>query len=342
MKKIGKNTYEVKIGNTVKATTSSVAFLWKNWHYFYQLFPEKISANLVAEHTWSAKGFSTVGKFYLLYNDVRLNNGKFDYFSLIKYRFFKSFESKITLEYTRINSETLSYYLTTQVKLPSLLSPFVRLLHGTADAAAVYINVIGADGAVMITNNPNILKEKCGDAAYDLYMEFLNEETRILNGETKNFKHFTESELNLKEVSSDPLIYLFNDEIKYFETKNKDLYNDLKKSLSIYSIAPENGLANNRKIFEIIVKDILKKESVRLNSDGTLYSLCNQLEAHWEKTGKKEYYQNISTLMGTVRKFGNTSIHSNTSFYAESFKVSFQALLPICKWYQEIYNTKTT
>lgn len=362
MKKIGKNTYEIDVGNSCKATPSSVAFLWKNWQYFYKLFPERISCELVGENIWAAKGYNIESKFYLLYCDVRVNNGKFEFFSLFKYRLLKRFETKVTIEYSRYNSEKIFYFTKTQVKLPSIFSPFMYFFHSTINSGLAYLNVIGAEGAEMITSNPEILKEKCGEDAYNLYMEFLDEEKRILNGETKNFKHFSESEIDLKEVSNDPLIYLYNDEINYFKGKNQDMYNDLKSSLETYITSAKLALVNNRIVFEKIIKSIIKDEKIipidifnkngKLifsSTDTRLVALCEQVISHWKKTSltltreKKDKRESIIELIDTVRDMGNKGAHSEgTSFFSESFKVSFQALLPICKWYVETYNIKTT
>ncbi len=344
MKKIGKNTYEVKIGNTIKASTSSVAFLWKNWHYFYELFPEKISAELIADNEWIAKGFNTFGRFHLYYCEIKYNTGRFEFFaSIIKYRFFKSFQAKITLEYSRVDANKISYYLTTQVKLPSLFSPFVRLLHGTADAAAVYINVIGADAAELISKSPTELENKCGKNAFEIFQAFTAEEQNIINGKTGEFNYFSNVKWEPDPGNNeDPLIRFFGEEVKEFATKNKAIYNDLQKSLELYMLNPESALSKNRKISEVIINDIIDKERVRIDPL-IKKSRSQQLFDYWEKVGAKENNQIIIHFMDTVRTIGNTATHSpNTIFFPESFKVSFQALLPICKWYEETYNKKTT
>lgn len=330
-------SFEIKTGLTVKASPAAVAFLWSNWDVCDQLNNRALSIRRLGRDSWSGKGWGGSAEWHLLKAHFTVDQGCFEFLAFG--RFLGSpFRGQVTAEYRRLDTDMLSYVGGGEIAFTSRCAPLARLVEICGPRGANYANRTGARLAELITEEPALLKECAGDAAWRIYQDFREEYIAITKGISTPLRHFTKQSAGPAMREKDSDVEVLRHKLSDLEEKIRRLNQeiDLKEyylSLAVFSADPSMALVKNRAIVERIAGIVYVGELKQHIADRRLEELIAAVSK------QSAIPENVVAAMRTVQLLGNPPAHApkvgrvRSTFNAWDFSLSFIATLRITEWF---------
>jgi len=335
---------QIDIGNTVRASSAAVAFLWTNWEHLYALNPGHIVTRRMTENSWRSKGFHGSGDFYLVRSYFEPMRGSFEYYSFLSFMG-ASFRITTELTYRRLDREMISFFGRSKGLYPHALRPIHWLLHNLAARAAQYVVRVGGQTATRITDKPSILETDIGEECYKKFLAFSGEEHDIESGRGRKYVYF---------ARPDPTSEVSPNKTRMADLENRVAaleqhtlvpnglirFGEYHTAISLFQTDPGMALVKNRTLVEAIAKHVFEDEIGQISDARMLGELIDLIAKRCKRVPGS-----ILALMRTVSLLGNVGGHvapgrdgANAVTEVE-FAVSFMATLRITEWYLGEFGT---
>ena len=175
-------------GDFVASNTSSIAFLWRNWHYYFRLANKYVACEATSDLSWEFSGLGGVGEWYLTQYDCGTNSGILHFYNYVRFLGVLGRAQSIFV-YDRLADGRVWYAAGGGGPVPSGLVIAIPVIKLIINFAARSIGKTGGQVAENVTRNPGLLDAKCGFEARSLYEVYVAEENARADA-TKMLTHF--------------------------------------------------------------------------------------------------------------------------------------------------------
>jgi hypothetical protein len=183
-------------GGSTKGSVPAVLFLWQNWHNYFTIADQYFNVDETGEFSWrgASPGSLLHGEWFLTQFRCNPQSGVLHLHSYATCLNILT-KAESVFQYRRLPDGRVWYCAGGYAPLPRPFAPFSWFFRLLGQAFGIGIARRGGEVALAITQDPSLVRRKCGEEAYWRYMDYIDEHKAIERGEKVDARYFREFEL---------------------------------------------------------------------------------------------------------------------------------------------------